>query len=236
MRSEGLERLSNLTLDKNSRDYIVMKLLIEDLTNAINKYAHGDLLDVGCGNKPYEPLFLNKIKSYTGCDVVQSSLNKVDVICEATQLEFEAEKFHTVFTTQVLEHVGNPEKMLAEIFRVLLPDGTLILSAPFTWELHEEPHDYFRFTKHGLQEILKRNGFDSIEVKANGGKWAAILQLNLNIIFSTFDNKSWLTKCLKFLFTKCRLTMLLNQIALFCDKKFYDDLLTLNYVIVAKRK
>ena len=236
MREAGIKRLSTTEISKNSVDFIVLHYLIRDLKLAINSFASGNLLDVGCGNKPYESLFKNKLNSYVGCDVIQSSDNKVDVICKATQLDFEDRRFDTVFSTQVMEHVDNSDLMMGECNRVLKPGGFLILSVPFCWELHEEPYDFFRFTKYGLQELCTRNNFEVVEIMSNGGKWAAISQMNLNMIYSTFKNKSLFTKILKGVFINLGLTSLLNKLAIKFDNKFYDPSLTLNYVLVAKKR
>lgn len=235
MREQGLARLSVTRLRKNDHDYIVMKHLIDDLKTVIPKYASGDVLDVGCGNKPYEALFTGLNTSYVGCDVVQSSENKVDVICEAVDLKFPDKSFDTVFSTQVIEHVEDPFKMLGEIYRVLKDEGTVIISAPFCWELHEVPYDFFRYSKFGLEAMFKRHNLQVIELKPNGGKWAAIFQMNINIIYSTFAKRTFFRRIIKVLFIHLRLTSVLNRIGCWLDKKFYDDLLTLNYVIVGKK-
>lgn len=236
MREADIARLSTTKISKNAVDFIVLHYLFRDIKSSIEKYATGNLLDVGCGNKPYESFFENKLSSYTGCDVVQSNANKVDVICLATSLDFEESKFDTVFSTQVMEHVDNSDKMMAECNRVLKTGGHLILSVPFCWELHEEPYDFFRFTKYGLKDLCERNNFEVVEILANGGKWAAIVQLNLNMIYSTFKRKSFLIKIVKGIFIHLRLTQFLNWIAIKIDKKYYDPLLTLNYVLIAKKK
>jgi ubiquinone/menaquinone biosynthesis C-methylase UbiE len=236
MRQENLSRLSSINVKKGSQDFLVMHYLIRDLKAVIREHAHGNVLDVGCGNKPYEEIFTGKVESYTGCDVVQSDKHKVDVICPATELKFADNSFETVFSTQVIEHVNDPFKMLAEINRVLKDNGCLILSAPFSWELHEEPYDFYRYTKYGLQAMLEQNGFQVLSVLPNGGKWAAIVQLNLNIIYSTFKKRALAAKMLKALFTKLGFTTLMNSIALSLDKKHFDDLLTLNYVVLARKK
>lgn len=236
MRKDGLTRLSSTALSRNASDYIVMRNLIQDLAISIKEYANGKVLDVGCGNKPYESLFNGIITNYTGCDVIQSSLSKVDVICEATSLAFEDNQFDTVFSTQVIEHVSDPFKMVTELHRVLKPGGILILSAPFCWELHEEPYDFYRYSKYGLRFMLENHGFELSKLVANGGKWAAVGQMNLNIIYSSFSRKNILTKLLKALFINLKFTSLWNRFFLWLDRKYYSDLLTLNYVVVAKRK
>jgi len=140
-RNIGAQRLDKPEASLNSSSYLVYKYLFRDLKTVIAKYASGKLLDVGCGNKPYQSLFTN-LETYTGCDVVQSSRFLVDVICPATKLDFENESFDTIFSTQVLEHVDDHQEAFSEISRVIKPGGYFIFSVPFTWELHEEPYDF----------------------------------------------------------------------------------------------
>jgi len=234
-REENIPRLSNTKLKKKAPDYIHLSLLLEDINEAVKNHASGDLLDLGCGNKPYEEWYNPKTKTQTGCDVAQSDKNKVDVICLATDLKFENNTFDTVLATQVLEHVYDHHAMIKESYRVLRPAGRMILTVPFTWELHEEPYDFFRLTKHGLKELFEEAGFEIVYIKANGGKWATIFQMFINTVYSTFKFKTARAKVLKILFMELRLTWLLNHIALKIDKKYFDEWWTLNYLVVARK-
>lgn len=236
-RIENIERLSSLETSKKQRDFITIILMKRAIHLAALNFARGTLLDVGCGNKPYLSLFGQYVKKYVGCDIAQSNLQKVDVVCDATDLKFDNQVFDTVFSTQVIEHVADHQTMLAEINRVLKPNGILILSGPLLWELHEEPYDFFRFTKYGFQFVLENNGFEVLDLNATGGKWAAVTQINLNIIYSAFMGKRGLIRwVLKILFLHGGLTWLFNTIGLWMDKKWPDELLTLNYVAVARKK
>ena len=236
MRQQSIARLSDLRIRKSARDFLVMHFLINDLQQTIQQYSNGAVLDIGCGNKPYEEMFAGNTTSYTGCDVVQSDKNKVDVICPATDLKFPAENFDTVFSTQVIEHVDDPAKMLSEANRVLKMNGHLILSAPFCWELHEEPYDFYRYSKYGLKAMLEKAGFEVLKIKPNGGKWAAVVQLQINIIYSGFASRRFSSRIMKFLFTKLGFTSLFNSVGLWLDRRSNDDLLTLNYVVAARKK
>ena len=75
--------------------------------------------------------------------------------------------FDAVLFTQVLEHVPEPARVLAELHRILRPGGTLYLTAPLVWELHELPHDYYRYTSEGLAPpARRRRASRSVEVEA----------------------------------------------------------------------
>src|SRR5688572_25105741 len=111
MRTENMARLSYPTTGANHPQYLAYKYLFSDLKLVINRYAAGDLLDIGCGNKPYTPFFEGKIVSYTGCDIVQSDKNMVDILCPATDIPLPDNCKDTVFTTQVIEHVADHRKL-----------------------------------------------------------------------------------------------------------------------------
>jgi SAM-dependent methyltransferase len=236
MRQEKLPRLSDWHVKTKDPHYIHYYFLIRDIKDAINNYAKGGLLDLGCGNKPYESLYNPRTISQTGCDVIQSDKNRVDVICPVTDLKFQNEQFDTILCTQVLEHVFEHDKMMSEIYRVLKPGGQVILTVPFVWELHEEPYDFFRYTKHALKELFEQAGLEIDYIKPNGGKWAAIYQLRNNMMYLSFRRrKTWWNKLKKILFMELRLTQLRNHFAIWMDKNFYDDVFTLNYIVVAHK-
>jgi hypothetical protein len=77
----------------------------------------------------------------------------------------------------VLEHVADPGTVLGEFHRLLVPGGELWLTAPFVWELHEEPHDYFRYTPYGLRALLARAGLEAVDINPLGGYFSTIAQL-----------------------------------------------------------
>ena len=236
MRQENLKRLSGIQLRSKDQYYIHLYFLLKDVEDALKNHAAGSLLDIGCGNKPYEALYKQYTAKQTGCDIVQSDSNRVDVICPATALGFDDNIFDTAFCTQVLEHVYDHHTLVKEANRVLKPGGKFILTVPFCWELHEEPYDFFRITKHGLKELFEENNFSVVSIKSNGGKWAAGFQMMINTIYSTFRYKTIRAKLLKIIFIELRLCQLLNKLVIWADKKYFDDLWTLNYIIVGEKK
>lgn len=236
-RVENLPRLENVEEIKISNpDYLVYLSFHRELKAAIQKYASGKVLDIGCGNKPYESCFEGKIEKYIGCDVVQSSSNKVDVLCLANKIPLEDNHFETVFSTQAIEHIEDYQGMIEEVYRVLKKGGCFILSGPFYWHLHEEPYDFYRFTKHGFKYILEKSGFEIVEIKENGGAWAT-LGLMLNHTFSFQNPKAnKIAKGIKYIYRKLKLYIIVNRLFSYLDSKDFNSINTINYVVVATKK
>ncbi len=234
-REQNIKRLIVPKTGLNDPYYLAYKFLFKDLENAITRYAKGNVLDIGCGNKPYKCFFEGRIDSYTGCDISQSSENSVDVICLATDIPLPDNSMDTVFSTQVIEHVADHRKLLSEAQRILKPDGYIIVSGPMAWEHHEVPYDFFRFTRHGFEWLLETHGFTPVEIVANGGKWALVGQLMLNSIRSSFAKKSVFRKILFLLYFVFRVKWIINLLFAFLDKVDKDYSSTLNFVVVAKK-
>jgi SAM-dependent methyltransferase len=223
MREKDLQRLSDYRRTRKSHHYFLhYDSLNRDLAKAVSTYAAKRVLDIGCGNKPYEKMFEGKSSEYIGCDIVQSSLKKVDIVCEAGHIPLDDESFETVFSTQTIEHVADHQALVNEAFRVLKPDGCFIVSGPMYWHLHEEPYDFFRFTKYGFRHILEQAGFEVVEICSNGGKWAVLGQVIIHTL------PPWLTN-------GAPLRLFHNCVFSWLDKRYYSDINTLNYLAVAKK-
>jgi SAM-dependent methyltransferase len=144
--------------------------------------ARGRLLDVGCGNKPYEHLFRPHVTEYVGIeheatfDLTSSGSQgqRPDLTYDGQRLPFPDRTFDTVLNVQVLEHTPRPQQLITEMARVLSTDGLLILVAPFQFRLHEEPHDYFRYSSHGLRYMCEEAGLEVIEIRQQGSLWSVI--------------------------------------------------------------
>jgi SAM-dependent methyltransferase len=151
-------------------DWLLQRHLHRDVRAALAASAPGRLLDLGCGERPYADDVPAGVRAIA-VDVPGQSA-RVDVAAVASALPFGETTFETVLCTQVLEHVPDPERLVAEAARVLRPGGRLVLSAPQAWFLHEAPHDYFRFTRFGLAALCRRAGLEPIEIHAEGGFFA----------------------------------------------------------------
>ena len=155
---------------------------LERSLKAVAPMAHGRLLDVGCGDKPYEAWFRPFVRSYVGVEhagtfsatAAAGMRDRPDVVYSGGTLPFRDGSFDTVLSVQVLEHTPRPAALVAEMSRVLAPNGTLILTAPFQFRLHEQPHDYFRYSPHGLRQLCADVGLEVFETVAQGGLWSVL--------------------------------------------------------------
>lgn len=193
----------------------------------------GRLLDLGCGAKPYRHLFTGA-EWYVGLDLpADHSANKltksVDAYADLNLLPFCDESFDAALCTQVLEHVPQPELLLAEAARVLKTDGTLVLTLPFAAAEHEEPHDYLRFTRYGIRALLERAGFATREVRKQFTFWSAIGEM----IYWHFHRKVSGTRLEKYWFAFG--TVALLRMFHLMDRLDRDDKLALNLCVVAQK-
>lgn len=130
------------------------------LRKVIRKHIHklrGTLLDLGCDRQPYRQELSAQVDRYIATDF-EYRLG-VDFLSSATHIPLADESVDSILMTEVLEHVSDPFLAMSEAFRILRKDGKLLLTTPQTWGLHGEPHDYYRFTQHGLRHVLAGAGF-----------------------------------------------------------------------------
>ena len=155
--------------------YIVQRSLMEKA----GTYVRGRLVDIGCGTKPYKPLFAGYVTEHVGVDHDDTFHDKsnIDLYGSAYNIPVESESFDSALCTAVLEHLEEPEKALRECYRVLKPGGVALYAVPFIWHLHEEPRDFYRYSKYGLNYLFDKVGFEIVELKALSGFWVTFGQL-----------------------------------------------------------
>lgn len=166
-----------LKASRNKKDVTISSRLFVDLVaqfyqKNIPLHVSGKLLDLGCGKVPLYEAYKNYITENT-CIDWENTIHKnpfLDIETDINQpLPIENEVFDTVILSDVLEHIRKPEELIAEIFRIMKPNGKFILNIPFFYWLHEQPFDYFRYTQFALRSMLEDAGFKVIKIEPMGG-------------------------------------------------------------------
>ena len=163
--------------------YFARRGLLGELRGFFPELA-GEVLDVGCGRKPYRAQV--PATRYVGLEVdtpVTRALGAADAFYDGRTFPFPDASFDGVLCSQVLEHVFTPEEFLREIARVLRPGGRLVLAVPFAWDEHEQPHDFARYSSFGLRALLERAGFEVVAQRKSCADARALVQLASGWLF-----------------------------------------------------
>jgi SAM-dependent methyltransferase len=130
----------------------------------------GTVLDVGCGEMPFRDL-LAPGASYTGIDIAMADdfgmRGSPEIVpFDGRVIPFPDASFDHVLCTEVLEHAADPVALVAEIYRVLKPGGTLLATVPFAARVHYAPHDFHRFTRYRLAGLFA--DFAAVTIEERG--------------------------------------------------------------------
>jgi SAM-dependent methyltransferase len=200
----------------------------------VRTHVRGELLDVGCGSKPFAGVFDGHIHRYWGPDLAGSRYlgdARPDAFATAGAQPFRAGSFDTVLGLSMLTYLPEPLAMLNEARRVLRPGGTLILEFTQMVPLHDEPHDYFRFTRYGAEWLLRRAGFEPVAFVPVGGLWARV---GLSTIAALNRINRGPTRVLTEIPVRV-LYIVLQLMFELLDRLFFDPREVLAHVVVAKR-
>ena len=131
------------------------------------------VLDVGCGTKPYQPLFALHAASYVGVDAVDNQRAELKGPVEA--LPIDDATFDVILCNQVLEHCDDPVKAVSELRRVTAPGGRVLVTTHGVMPYHPSPTDYWRWTHAGPEKLFAENGpWASVRVTPASGTTACL--------------------------------------------------------------
>ncbi len=157
----------------------------------------GAVLDVGCGRKPYRHLV--PARNYVGLDLDTAELRdlgEADLFYGGENMPVEEGSFDAVLCSQVLEHIFSAEDFLGEISRVLRPGGLLLLTTPFAWDEHSQPHDFARYSSFGLRYVLVRAGFEIVAQRKTCADGRVLVQLASAYLYKVLHSRHrWLNRC-----------------------------------------
>lgn len=159
------------------------RLLLEDSLRDHYPILLGNLLVLGAGkniNDSAYPFASNVI--YT--DLIPES--ELVLYADAHQLTFSDNCFDSILSVEVFEHLHSPRQAAHEMYRVIKTGGVALVSVPFLFRIHGDPHDYHRFTLSGLCELF--SSFEDVKVIPYGSRIHVISDIILtsNKFFSFF--------------------------------------------------
>jgi len=178
-----IDKHIDIRLNTSNLDIYIIRKSIQSSLFDVFDLLSGNLLDIGCGKMPYKEYILNNssVETYIGLDIEGAleydKMVKPDFTWDGTNMPFENDSYDCAIGTELLEHCPEPEIVLKEVYRVLKPGGVFFFTIPFLWNLHEVPHDEYRYTPFSLERHLKQAGFTNIEINATGGWHASLAQM-----------------------------------------------------------
>ena len=137
--------------------------------------SEGLTLDIGAQTGPYAACFPRRV----ALDL--RARPGIGLVADARALALADASFDVVLCTEVLEHIPEPQRAIDEMYRVLRPGGTLLLTTRFLFPIHDAPHDYFRFTKYGLRHLMRAFVIESLEEETTTVGTLAVLVQRLGM-------------------------------------------------------
>jgi ubiquinone/menaquinone biosynthesis C-methylase UbiE len=166
-----------------------MNTIYRQLKKVVPNYE-GKILDIGCGNSPFAFLVNTSKASYVGIDIESSenfdynNLEKINF--DGENIPFENESFDNIISTEVLEHVACPEKIISEMYRVLKPGGNAIVTIPWSARVHYAPYDFCRYTPYKLEKLFSK--FSKVKILNRGTDINSIIAKMIVVFFDSLIN------------------------------------------------
>lgn len=167
--------------------YLYLRATARSLKSAVTPIASPEkiVVDVGCMDKPYEPLFRGRYKMYLGIDL-NFYASKIDIQADASSLPFRNDSIDVVLCTESIEHFGEPLRVAEEMHRVLNQQGVAIFTVVLLFQKHSEV-DYYRWTELGIKKLVSR--FQTVDCHPIGNSITCIVSLFNSFLISLWPEK-----------------------------------------------
>ncbi len=127
----------------------------------------GRILDIGSGTAPASPDLARTVVADLSAEAIKNVSAATKVVTSVTAMSFAAATFDCVICSEVLEHVHDDQKAVAELRRVLKPGGVLIVTVPYQKRFWAEDDEYVghirRYDSGELEQTLLSCGFQFIK-------------------------------------------------------------------------
>jgi SAM-dependent methyltransferase len=199
-----------------------LRELVREMVSSASLTSGARVLDYGSADSPYRSELPDGVE-YVAADLAGN--DRVDVcLSEDGTVPLPDGSFDLVLSTQVLEHVEDTRRYLAESFRLLRPGGTLALSTHGIMYYHRDPEDYWRWTAVGLRRVVEDVGFQVVTLYGVLGLAAAALQLFQDGTYPFLPG-----------FLKRPYALLMQSLIAFADRFYSSEARIQNGLVVAVR-
>jgi len=175
-------RLNAGTLEGYFNDYTILNFINKNIDR-----LEGVVLDIGCGKMRYRDLILSskKVTKYIGLDLDEGKFTysvRADMYWDGVKIPLDDNSIGSIILLEVLEHCTDPRIVLREAYRILRPNGVIVLTTPFVYHLHGIPYDYQRITPFGIEKMLNELGMSNITITSGGSFDTSLAQMISNWI------------------------------------------------------
>ena len=138
-------------------------IAIEKELEPVAPYLKGHVLNAGCGERDITALLKNwQATQVDNCDIRTSIPGAF--LCDLTSIPKPDLTYDSILCNAVLEHVPDPEGVMAEFYRLLAPDGYIVIAVPFLQPFHPTPLDFRRYTRTGIEQLAAKTGFQVLHI------------------------------------------------------------------------
>lgn len=198
-------------------------------------HAHGQLLDIGCGSRPFAHCFGDRVTHYWGTDLRSSrhlTARAPDAYARAESQPIRTASMDTVASFSVVTYLPEPLRLFTEAARVLKPGGIAFVEFAQMEPILDAPHDYYRFTPYGARWLFEQAGFEVLEIVPLGGLWA-------RIGLSTIGALNRLNRGPLRVVTEIPVRLLYVGVQVACeglDRAFFNPLEAMSHLVIARKR
>lgn len=191
-------------------------------------FAGASVLNIGAGGDFGKALMQHAARQkFQVISLDIDAQRRPDFVGDICSYDFKELRFDIVVMAETLEHIHSPHLALENVHRILKDGGRLILTTPFIFPIHDRPHDYYRYTRYGLEYLLRH--FRDVSVRERNSWTEAIDLLSVRLIM----DKNRLARALAPIFVL--LAYIKWPISFLLSRLIRTDFITSGYVVTARK-